>query len=96
MRVAKPRAVNGRHKASHEAGPKTTKGKTMSKPTHYVYAVKDRGAQQTAIWTRIGAAWQHEKGDGFNIELEALPLNFTGKLVLRTPKAETETASGEG
>ena len=58
-----------------------------NKPTLYAYAVKDRGRNQKAIWTRIGAAWPHEKGNGFTIELEALPLNFDGRLVLTEPKS---------
>ncbi|SEC42890.1 hypothetical protein [Bradyrhizobium erythrophlei] len=33
------------------------------------------------FWTRIGAAWPHQDGKGFNI----LPMN--GRLVVREPKA---------
>lgn len=36
------------------------------------------------IWKAIGAAFHHRDGKGFNIELDALPLN--GKLVLLPPK----------
>lgn len=57
-----------------------------NKPTLIAYAVKDRGKTQKAIWTRIGAAWPHEKGIGFTIELEAVPVD--GRLVLTAPKAE--------
>jgi hypothetical protein len=46
-----------------------------NKPTLYAYAVKDRGRNQKAIWTRIGVAWAHEKGPGFWIRLDALPLD---------------------
>ena len=53
-----------------------------NKPKYYAFSVKDRGRGKTAIWTRIGAVWAHEKGQGLNIELEALPLNFDGKIVL--------------
>jgi hypothetical protein len=63
-----------------------------NKPTLYAYAVKDRGRNQKAIWTRIGAAWPHEKGKGFTIELEAFPVD--GRLVLTEPKADDK--SGEG
>jgi len=54
-------------------------------PKYYVYAVKDRGKDKKAIWTRIGAAWPQSKADGLNIELEALPLD--GKIVLMPPKS---------
>jgi len=36
----------------------------------------------------IGAAFQHQDGDGFNVVLQALPIN--GKIVLRLPKAQEE------
>ena len=65
-----------------------------NKPTLYAYAVKDRGRKQKAIWTRIGAAWPHEKGNGFTIELEALPLNFDGRLVLTEPKPDGKVGEG--
>jgi hypothetical protein len=56
------------------------------KPTFIAYTVKSRGKGQTAIWTRIGAAWPHNSGVGFNIELEALPVD--GRLVLIEPNQE--------
>jgi hypothetical protein len=56
------------------------------KPTLYAYTVKNRGRNKTAIWTRIGAAWPHDKGNGLTIELDALPLD--GRIVLTEPKAE--------
>jgi hypothetical protein len=57
-----------------------------TKPSLLAYTVKDRGKKQKAIWTRIGAAWPHNTGNGFSIELEALPVD--GRLVLIEPKAE--------
>lgn len=60
----------------------------MSKnmPSLLAYTVKNRGKGQKAIWTRIGAAWPHSNGEGFSIELEALPVD--GRLVLIPPKAD--------
>jgi len=60
----------------------------MSKPTFYAYAVKQRDKGQKDIWTRIGAAFTHKKGDGLTIELDALPVD--GKIVLMPPKDEAE------
>jgi len=57
-----------------------------NKPSLYAYAVKERGRNQKAIWTKIGAAWPHEKGKGFTIELEAFPID--GRLVLTEPKPD--------
>ena len=54
---------------------------TASKaPSHVAYQVRDREGQK-AFWTRIGTAWAHADGKGFNIQLEALPLD--GRIVLR-------------
>ncbi|MGP0061769.1 MAG: hypothetical protein ACLPID_21090 [Beijerinckiaceae bacterium] len=56
------------------------------KPTLVAYSVKERGEGQKAIWTRIGAAWPHEGGKGFTIQLDAMPLD--GRIVLTEPKAD--------
>jgi hypothetical protein len=57
-----------------------------NKPTLIAYSVKDRGKDQKAIWTRIGAAWPFEKGTGFTLQLDVLPLD--GRVVLAEPKAD--------
>ena len=46
-----------------------------NKPALMAYAVKDPLGEQKAIWTRIGAAWLHEKGLGYSIRLDALPVD---------------------
>jgi hypothetical protein len=67
---------------------------STNKPTLLAYTVKNRGKGQKAIWTRIGAAWPHNSGAGFSIELEALPVD--GRLVLIPPKAdEADASTGE-
>jgi len=40
--------------------------------------------QEKNYWLNIGAAFPHEDGQGFNLMLQALPID--GKLVLRTYK----------
>jgi hypothetical protein len=57
----------------------------QSKP-YAVYVVEGEG--DAAFWTKVGAAWPHEDGEGFNIQLSAMPLN--GRLVVRKPKANKE------
>ena len=54
------------------------------KPSHKVFVVEDRGEGEEgdAFWTRVGSAWAHKDGKGFNVVLSALPVN--GRLVLRT------------
>ena len=56
-------------------------------PTHIVYHVKDLSTPgeadaPRAIWTKVGAAWQHNDTKGFTIVLEVVPLD--GRLVVRT------------
>ena len=57
-----------------------------SVPDFYVYTVKERSHGQDPFWLRVGAAWANKDGAGFNVQLDALPLD--GRLVLRVPKAE--------
>jgi hypothetical protein len=45
-----------------------------------VYSVIERPKQED-FWLNIGMAFPHEKGDGFNVILQALPLQ--GRLVVR-------------
>ena len=59
-----------------------------SSPDFVVYTVKERGQGQDPFWLRIGAAWANKDGKGFNVQLDALPLN--GRLVLRVPKPKEE------
>lgn len=62
-----------------------------NKPSLFAYVVKDRGKNKKAIWTRVGAAWPHENGKGFTIELEAMPID--GRLVLTEPKQDASETS---
>jgi hypothetical protein len=70
-----------------------------SQPTYRAFTVIKRGEGQDDFWLPIGAAFAHEKGDGLNVILQALPLpNADGqcKIVLRPPKSDDERAQGEG
>jgi len=51
-----------------------------AKPTHRVYTVIQREGQDD-YWLNIGLAFPHRDGNGFNIVLQALPLD--GKIVCR-------------
>ena len=56
----------------------------MSKqPTHHVYQVRENGESGKGYWNRLGAAWKHQDGKGFNVVLDAVPLD--GRLTLREP-----------
>lgn len=49
-------------------------------PTHRAYTVRERDGADP-FWTRIGSAFSHQDGKGFNIVLDALPPD--GRIVLR-------------
>jgi hypothetical protein len=53
-------------------------------PRYRAYTVIKRGEGQDDFWLAIGAAFPHQDGDGYNIVLQALPID--GKIVLRPPK----------
>ena len=60
----------------------TGNGKNTNLPSHEVYLVRE-GVKEgdKAFWTKVGAAWPHKDGKGFNVSLD-------GDLVIRerTPK----------
>ncbi|KQT01573.1 hypothetical protein ASG42_26515 [Rhizobium sp. Leaf391] len=56
-------------------------------PSFHAYVVSEvKGEGQKGYWTKIGAFFAHEDGDGGTLVLEAVPL--TGRIVLRAPKAD--------
>jgi hypothetical protein len=58
-------------------------------PNYRAYTVVKREGQDD-FWLAIGAAFMHQDGDGYNIVLQALPID--GKIVLRVPKSDEQTA----
>lgn len=50
-------------------------------PTHIAYHVREGRNGGKSFWTRIGSAWPHADGNGFNIQLEVAPLD--GRISLR-------------
>lgn len=60
------------------------KQQTKKLPDYLAYTVSDHDPDDKGYWTQIGAAWEHDDGDGFNLKLVALPLH--GQIVLRTRK----------
>lgn len=57
---------------------KATEATSSKAPSHIAYQVRDREGKK-GFWTRIGSAWPHQ--DGFNIQLEVVPLD--GRIILR-------------
>jgi hypothetical protein len=55
---------------------------SRERPSHECFVVEEREEGRKAYWTRIGSAWPHKDGKGFNVQLSALPANG-GRIVLR-------------
>lgn len=65
----------------------TLEDAVMAKPAYRAYTVIKRDDKDD-YWLNVGACYPHEDGDGFNLLLNALPVD--GKLVLRTYKEKPE------
>ncbi|MGD9691414.1 MAG: hypothetical protein AB7G17_01070 [Phycisphaerales bacterium] len=59
-----------------------------SAPTHIAYHVRDGRDGKKGFWTRIGAAWSHSDGQGFNIQCDCVPLD--GRITLRVASDSKE------
>jgi hypothetical protein len=51
-------------------------------PSHIAYHVRNLDDGKS-FWTRIGSAWKHADGNGFNLQIEGTPLD--GRITLRVP-----------
>jgi hypothetical protein len=62
------------------------------RPTFTAFSVRDyqKDGQKESDWTRIGVAWPHKDGAGFDIILEALPVS--GRVAIRKNKPKPEQA----
>jgi hypothetical protein len=56
-------------------------------PTHIAYQVRDREGKK-GFWTRIGSVWPHADGNGFTVQLDAVPLD--GRITLRVASEKKE------
>ena len=54
-----------------------------AQPSMIAWHVAERG--ERSYWNRIGAAWQHEDGEGLTLQLDLLPV-AGGRIVLRAPR----------
>ena len=66
---------------------KTNETAGSKAPSHSAYQVREREGRK-AFWTRIGSAWAHADGQGFNVQIEVVPLD--GRIVLRIASEKKE------
>ena len=57
-------------------------------PDFIAYVVIDRGEDQKGIWRSIGSAWAHNDGKGFQVRLDAFPVD--GIVTLRVPPPKSD------
>lgn len=65
-----------------------TKAREAKAPAFIAWHVTEK-SENKSFWTRIGAAWDHEDGKGFTLQLDLVPVSG-GRIVLRTPSEATE------
>ncbi|WP_288132425.1 hypothetical protein [Accumulibacter sp.] len=63
---------------------------TAKRPAFTAYTVTGDGSK--AYWTRIGSAWLQNHSEGYNLDLQALPVN--GRIILVPPKADEASDAG--
>lgn len=52
-------------------------------PALIAWHITERGEKK--FWNRVGAAWEHEDGDGLTLQLDLIP-SAGGRIILRKPK----------
>lgn len=65
-----------------------SKSRETKPPAFIAWHVTEK-KQSKSFWTRIGAAWDHDDGRGFTLQLDLIPVTG-GRIVLREPSEATE------
>ena len=61
------------------------------------YVVRAKSGPGSKEWSTVGSAWKRDKGEGFSIKLNAIPIgeHWKGVLKLLPPYVEDDGESGE-
>lgn len=70
-----------------------TQASETNAPALIAWYVADRG--EKSFWTRIGAAWEHQDGEGLTLQLDLVPTGG-GNIVLRNPRKSEGAAQPQG
>lgn len=65
---------------------------TPNRPSHYAYQVRE-GENDKSYFNKVGAAWEHQDGQGYNIQLDSVPVD--GRITLRTPQERVQEMRSE-
>lgn len=79
---------------THDNGSGNGGGDAPKKPSHLAYQVSE-GQDGKSYFNRVGSAFEHRDKEGFNVVLDATPVD--GKITLRTLKERVQqTRDGQG
>ncbi len=85
-------AIAPTNRGSHEEsdGSAVSASHSSRSPSHVAYHVREFGTgdRKKSTWTRIGSAWTHRDGQGFNLQIECLPID--GRISLRVASEKKE------
>ncbi|MBL27243.1 MAG: hypothetical protein CMM50_06815 [Rhodospirillaceae bacterium] len=62
------------------------------RPSHYAYQVNE-GQDGKSFFNKVGAAFAHKDGQGFNVLLDSVPVD--GRVTLRTPQERLQDMRNE-
>lgn len=65
------------------------KSTSTNRPAYNVRAKTGRKDENDRdIFVTVGAAWPFGSGEGFNVRINMLPINFDGQLIMLVPPKE--------
>ena len=59
------------------------------RPSHIAYQVRE-GEENKSYFNRIGSVWPHKDGQGFNIQLDSVPVD--GRITVRSVQERIQEA----
>lgn len=65
----------------------------LKKPFMLAYTVKAIDDGRSSVWSKVGAAWSHKDGQGYEVRMDAHPVD--GRIVLRTVRDNADDQTGE-
>ena len=73
--------------------PSKSEAPGLKRPFMFAYTVKPIEDGRKSVWNKIGAAWSHKDGQGYEVRMDAYPVD--GRIVLRTVRDTEEDQAGE-
>jgi hypothetical protein len=77
----------------HKKQQPADKTERSTAPSYVAYHVREI-KEGKDFWTRIGSAWEHKDGNGFNLQIDLIPID--GRITLRRPEDKTGDKARSG